>query len=726
MRHASRVVVLGLVVVVACSTRAFAASITVTARNATGGAVATTIENVPLGGDPRPMRLGETAFVPVSVRDAGPATCAGGADDVGHVCLAGAAREWVVETGAVTNLPDVAALTIEVALPGELCSCDSTFAEEQCCGGTTFIATGSTSGGTHTLRFAVAPPTAGCAIPIDGDCAGAACATAVTDANGTFLHLDDVDQNGRCEWPPGQTNIGGAVRIPAGVAIELAGNTAIRAGDVVVDEGASVTSVASTAFDTFAASDVSLIARNAITVHGRLDVVVGDDLLLRAEKGDIDLLGATTLRAPDHLTIEARAGDVTIAAPADAPGDVFGGNVAAILARGAAGDITITGPVQVGSQRRLTISNRTSVSVVGPKQLLIAGGVVLATDQQRTGHASTTSSDVELRASGPIAVTGGVLVDSGRNVTIRSDAPNAQVCLSSGVIIEAARKEVAGEAAATGRIFFPNASTPVLDDGTTTLAGDVRGAVQPGLCGPVVTPTAAPTVAPTPLPTATTDLASAAWRFYVRIARSSGTDVNVHVPGLSAEPPIAAAIASADVGRFRVGDQVTAAEIGTTGDTLARLTAAAADFIGSHPDDYPGFTAVVGLVWAERVAPVPSPTPSPTSTPAATATIVATASPTPAPPTWRFYLDIARATGTSTSVNVPARSTDAAIVQLIAEADLAAFPIGTQVSGDDIDALGDDTATVLTSAATSYVEAHPEDYPGFTGVLRIRWARRVS
>jgi len=383
--------------------------------------------------------------------------------------------------------------------------------------------------------------------------------------------------------------------------------------------------------------------------------------------------------------------------------------------------------VQIGSQRRLTISNRTNVSVVGSKELRIADGVVLTTDQQRTGRATTTASDVELRASGPIIVTAGVLIDSGRNVSIRSDAPNAQICLSSDVTIEAAKREAAGDTKARGRIFFPNASAPAFDDGTTTFAGAVRGTVQPGLCGPAPTATAAtPTNVPTPSPTATIELASAEWRFYLRIARSSGTDVNAHVPALSTEPPIAVAIAKSDLARFRPGDQVTADEIGTSGDTLARLTAAAAGFIASHPEEYPGFVSVVGLVWAERVEPVPSATPSTSSTPQATATVTATPSPTPAPLTWRFYVEIARSTGTSTNVNVPARASDPAIVQAIREADIAAFHVGTQVSGEDIDALGGDTSSVLTSAVTEYIQAHPDDYPGFTGVPRIRWARRLS
>jgi hypothetical protein len=599
---------------------AFAASITVTARDAGGGILATTIENVPLGTDARPVRLGADAFVPVSIQDAGPTTCAGGSDDVGHVCLAGAAREWDLTTGAVANLPDAAALTLEVAPQGELCSCDSTFAEEQCCGGLTFVATGSAAGGTHALRFVLPPPSAGCKIPIDGGCQGAACASVVTDASGTFLQLADTDGNGRCEWPEGGTSITGTLRIPAPVAIELSGTTAIRADDIAIDAGAALTSVASTQFDAFAATDVSLIARNSLTSNGRLEVLVADDLVVQAQRGNVALLGPTTLRAPDHLTIQASAGDVTIAAPPDEPGDVFGGNAAAILARGASGAIAITGPVHVGAQRRLTVSNRTNVSVVGPKEFRIADGVVLTTDQQRTGKAGTTPSDVELRSSGPIVVSGNVLIDSGRNVTIRSDAPNAQICLFNHVAIEATKPEVEGAATATGRIFFPNRAAPVGDDGTTTFAGEVRGAVQPGICGPAPTPTSAtPVVVPTPSPTI--ELARVQWLFYVRVARTSGTDTNVHVPGLSTDAPIVAAIASADVARFRTGDQVPGATIATNADTLARLTAAAADFIASHPDEYPGFASIVGFVWAERVEPVPSFTPSPTSTPAATATV---------------------------------------------------------------------------------------------------------
>jgi hypothetical protein len=39
------------------------------------------------------------------------------------------------------------------------------------------------------------------------------------------------------------------------------------------------------------------------------------------------------------------------------------------------------------------------------------------------------------------------------------------------------------------------------------------------------------------------------------------------------------------------------------GDTLDRLTASAADYILSHPVDYPNVATVVGIDWAKRANP---------------------------------------------------------------------------------------------------------------------------
>ena len=93
---------------------------------------------------------------------------------------------------------------------------------------------------------------------------------------------------------------------------------------------------------------------------------------------------------------------------------------------------------------------------------------------------------------------------------------------------------------------------------------------------------------------------------------------------------------------------------------------------------------------------------------------------------WRFYVEIARVSGTPTSVDVPARSADAAIVQEIRGEDAGVFRIGDQVTGDEIAALGGDTASRLDSAVRAYVQAHLQDYPGFADVLQIRWAKRES
>ncbi len=457
-----------------------------------------------------------------------------------------------------------------------------------------------------TATVAAAAP---CEVPFDGTCAGAACASVTTNGGATVLALDDADLNGRCEWPAGQTKISGTLRVPSPVAIEFRGNTTVRAGAIVVDAGAVLT-----ALDTApsAAGKLALIARNGdLSVLGTLDLVVGDDLLLEAEHGDVALLGSTTLRSRDRTTIDARQGDVSIHVAAGDHGEVFGVNNVDVFARGANGSIDIDGPVQVGARRRVTISNRAHVSVLGPKLLRVADGAVVTTDQERTGRAPTTPSDVGLEASGPIVIANGVLLDSGRNVRIQAKQAGAQVCLSQQVTIEAAKAQTGGDGVAHGRIYFTNAAAPVLDDGTTQLFGTVYGTVQPGTCGPAATATPTPpaptatgeTPTPIPTPTATVVLTDAQWRLSVRVARSAGSAVNVGVPHGSLDAPIPLAIAQDQLPSFRIGDQVTKTEIDALGgDTTSRFVSAAEQYIQAHPGDYPGVSGVLALRWVERTS----------------------------------------------------------------------------------------------------------------------------
>jgi len=65
--------------------------------------------------------------------------------------------------------------------------------------------------------------------------------------------------------------------------------------------------------------------------------------------------------------------------------------------------------------------------------------------------------------------------------------------------------------------------------------------------------------------------------------------------------PVDVAIREDHLAAFRVGDQMTRSEIQALGgDTLARLTAAAGLYLGSHEADYPLLEGMVDLRWAAR------------------------------------------------------------------------------------------------------------------------------
>jgi hypothetical protein len=99
-------------------------------------------------------------------------------------------------------------------------------------------------------------------------------------------------------------------------------------------------------------------------------------------------------------------------------------------------------------------------------------------------------------------------------------------------------------------------------------------------------------------------LADAFWRFYVGIATGAPFPHNVDVPARSTDPALDVPIRADQLPAFRLGDQVTGAEIAALGgDTLDRLTAAVDAYLRSHPADYPGFGTIVEIRWAERLAP---------------------------------------------------------------------------------------------------------------------------
>jgi hypothetical protein len=99
-------------------------------------------------------------------------------------------------------------------------------------------------------------------------------------------------------------------------------------------------------------------------------------------------------------------------------------------------------------------------------------------------------------------------------------------------------------------------------------------------------------------------LAEAFWRFYVRIATGAPFPHNVDVPARSTDPALDVPIRADQLPAFRLGDQVTGAEIAALGgDTLDRLTAAVDAYLRSHPAEYPGFGTIVEVRGAERVAP---------------------------------------------------------------------------------------------------------------------------
>jgi hypothetical protein len=147
--------------------------------------------------------------------------------------------------------------------------------------------------------------------------------------------------------------------------------------------------------------------------------------------------------------------------------------------------------------------------------------------------------------------------------------------------------------------------------------GDVDVRVDPARCNARICTPATTTPLPTSTSTSTTVVTTvtttvtsttsttlplpgvdAGWHLYVRVATAGGGVRNADVP--RGGGALAVSVPASVLAAFPVGDRVYALELPLLGDVSARFTAAADDWIRSHPTDYPDVTGVVAVLWVQQ------------------------------------------------------------------------------------------------------------------------------
>lgn len=285
-----------------------------------------------------------------------------------------------------------------------------------------------------------------------------------TDGDGSAnLVVADDDGDGLCDWPEGTVTLPGTLTFAAGTSVQFRGTTAINADSIVVEEGARLVG------NPTSLSKLTLTARrhgtSDIRSKGRLELGASDDIVLQAT-GSVDLDGETNLSAGDRVVIKASQGDVTILqrfSESDGAFDVSARNRVEISAKGANGNVNLA-TVRIASYK-IIVSTRANVSSVGEKQLGVSGGSVLTTDRARTGLSN--GSNIQLTATGPILITGDVVLDANTSVAFVTQRQQDGVCLSDGTTIEASN--------GLGSLYFTNVRGEVTDDGTTVFRGRILG-----------------------------------------------------------------------------------------------------------------------------------------------------------------------------------------------------------------------------------------------------------
>jgi len=91
-----------------------------------------------------------------------------------------------------------------------------------------------------------------------------------------------------------------------------------------------------------------------------------------------------------------------------------------------------------------------------------------------------------------------------------------------------------------------------------------------------------------------------------------------------------------------------------------------------------------------------------------------------------MYVRILKTNGGTASYDVPRRSGDTPVAEMIRSDHVPSFQINDRVYTDELEALGEDTNERLSDAAEMYIQNHPQDYPDFASVSEIRWAKRVE
>jgi hypothetical protein len=296
----------------------------------------------------------------------------------------------------------------------------------------------------------------------------------VFDTNGDGipeLELEDVDRNGYCEFPSGKTHLKGTLVFDATNPVEFVGNTIVEADAIVVRPDGRLSG------DPRFLRSLTMVAyKTGILSLGTVELVATDDVLVRAlGSGSVELRGRTALWASDRVLVESAREAVVLAPPAldDLHPVLRGGNRVDVLARGTNGRVTIER--STFASRRVTVSTRANVSVVGAKFLEILDGSVLTTDPLRTKLAGSPS-EVFLTATGPIRVIDSEL-DSGTDVRIATSRLGDDVCFGGGSRVEAIRPNGQPKL-----IDLTAVRGTVREDGTTQFLGTLRGTVVPGPC----------------------------------------------------------------------------------------------------------------------------------------------------------------------------------------------------------------------------------------------------
>jgi hypothetical protein len=250
------------------------------------------------------------------------------------------------------------------------------------------------------------------------------------DTNGdgvVELTIFDTNGDGFFEWPAGTFTLPGRLEFVATDRIAFSGTTTIHTGNgLFYAAGSRLVSLPGAPLQRL----VVTANRGDIGGFGLLDLAPTGDVIVTAYRF-LFLFGATRIVTPNTISLQSKTAGVGVAQltpDAVAPGAfaLLAGTQLTLLAKGNGSSIFVE-QARLGGR---VVNLLTTSSSSAPRSCLLRNNALVTTNPVRTGLAGSAGNVTLSHENGSIAIRSSTVVDSGKDVVLRTPYNAGTACVS--------------------------------------------------------------------------------------------------------------------------------------------------------------------------------------------------------------------------------------------------------------------------------------------------------